>query len=278
MPPDTVASLLLEGRRHLADCGTAALDARLLLQHVLRVDHAALIAGGRETVSAETAQAYRALLARRVFGEPVSRILGVRNFFGRDFVVSPEVLDPRADTETLVEAALPLLGQGRILDLGAGSGAIIVTLLAERPEASGVAVDLSPGALAITADNARRHGVASRLSLLEGSWFSPVEGCFDLIVSNPPYIPAGDIEGLDREVRDFDPHLALAGGTDGLDAYRVLAGGAARFLSPSGALLLEIGAGQAAAITGLFVGEGWQLAGQFRDLGGHVRVLKFTSA
>jgi release factor glutamine methyltransferase len=218
------------------------------------------------------------LLARRVFGEPVSRILGVRNFFGRDFVVSPEVLDPRADTETLVEAALPLLGQGRILDLGAGSGAIIVTLLAERPEASGVAVDLSPGALAITADNARRHGVASRLSLLEGSWFSPVEGCFDLIVSNPPYIPAGDIEGLDREVRDFDPHLALAGGTDGLDAYRVLAGGAARFLSPSGALLLEIGAGQAAAITGLFVGEGWQLAGQFRDLGGHVRVLKFTSA
>lgn len=276
MPPETIASLLLEGRRRLADCGTAALDARLLLQHVLRLDHADLIAGDREPVSADAVQAYRALLARRGAGEPVSRILGVRNFFGRDFVVSPEVLDPRADTETLVEAALPLLGKSRILDLGAGSGAIIVTLLAERPEAMGVAVDLSPGALAVTAENARRHGVLSRLSLLEGSWFAPVEGRFDVIVSNPPYIPAGDIEGLGRDVRDFDPLLALAGGADGLDAYRALATGAARFLAPGGVVLLEIGAGQATAITALFVAAGWQPAGQFCDLGGHVRVLKFA--
>lgn len=277
MPPETIASLLLEGRRRLAECGTAALDARLLLQHVLRLDHAALVAGDREPVSADAAHAYRALLARRGAGEPVSRILGVRNFFGRDFAVSPEVLDPRADTETLVEAALPLLGKSRILDLGAGSGAIIVTLLAERPEATGVAVDLSPGALAVTADNARRHGVLPRLGLLEGSWFAPVEGRFDVIVSNPPYIPAGDIEGLDRDVRDFDPHLALAGGADGLDAYRTLAAGAARFLAPGGVVLLEIGAGQAASVTALFAGAGWKPDGQFRDLGGHVRVVKFAA-
>ncbi len=277
MPPDTIASLLRDGRRHLADYSTAALDARLLLQHVLRLDHAALVAGDRDTVPPDAAHGYRALLARRGAGEPVSRILGVRNFFGRDFAVSPEVLDPRADTETLVDAALPLLGRSRILDLGAGSGAIIVTLLAERPEATGVAVDISPGALAITAENARRHGVMSRLSLLQGSWFSPVEGRFDVIVSNPPYIPAGDIGGLEREVRDFDPHLALAGGADGLDAYRDLAADAAGFLTRSGAILLEIGAGQAAAITALFEGAGWQPAGQFHDLGGHVRVLKFTT-
>ncbi len=164
----------------------------------------------------------------------MSRILGEREFYGRIFSVTPDVLDPRPDTETLIDAALKLMPpSARLLDLGTGSGVIMVTLLAERPDASGVAVDLSPSALAVARANAERNGVAARLTLHSGEWFEPVgDERFDLILSNPPYVPEAEIEGLAPDVREHDPRLALAGGPDGLEAYRAIAAGAMRHLKP----------------------------------------------
>jgi release factor glutamine methyltransferase len=218
-------------------------------------------------------------IARREAREPVSRILGEREFHGRPFRVTPDTLDPRPDTETLVQMALALMPKtARFLELGAGTGAVAVTLLAERPECFGVATDISAAALAVARGNAERHGVADRLRLLEGSWFEPVSGVFDIIVSNPPYIPAGDIAGLSPDVRSFDPRLALDGGADGLDAYRAIAAGAADRLVPGGHVAVEIGAGQAAEVAAIFLLAGFLPAGQHLDLGGHVRCLAFQRA
>jgi release factor glutamine methyltransferase len=281
MPPDTARQLLAAARKLMvaADIDNSALDTRLLLQQATGLSHAELVADPDRTVGAAEAAAFRALMARRLAHEPVSRIRGRRDFYGREFLVTPDVLDPRPDTETLIEAALPLIdGPARLLDLGAGSGAIVVTLLAERPAASGTAVDISPAALAVTRANAERLGVADRLQLIQGSWFAAVAGRFDLIVSNPPYIPAGEIAGLEAEVRAFDPLLALAGGGDGLDCYRVIAAGAKGRLAPGGAILLEIGAGQAADVTAILAAAGLAPVAQYRDLGQHVRVLHFAES
>lgn len=281
MPPETARGLIAAARRDLiaADIDNSALDARLLLQHAAGLSHAMIAADPDQAVAAEAAERFRQLLSRRLSHEPVSRILGAREFYGREFLVTPDVLDPRPDTETLIAAALPLIdGKSRILDLGAGSGAIIVTLLAERNGASGVAVDISLAALAVAGRNAALLGVADRLRLVEGSWFSGVDGRFDLIVSNPPYIPAGEIAGLEPDVRDYDPHLALAGGLDGLDAYRAIAAGAGAHLEAGGRVLVEIGAGQEDGVTAVFAACGLNRLGCHRDLGGHVRVLDFIQA
>lgn len=193
------------------------------------------------------------------------------------FEVTPAVLDPRPDTETLIEAALSGLPQGaRILDLGTGSGAIILTLLAERPDTIGVAVDISPAALAVARSNAVKLAVAGRLETDCSNWFYGVSGGFHLIVSNPPYIPADDISGLSPDVRNYDPVLALTGGADGLDAYRAIAGGAAGHLLPGGRVLVEIGAGQAEDVATLFRQTGFTLHDTYRDLGGHLRCMAFT--
>jgi release factor glutamine methyltransferase len=230
---------------------------------------------GRPVAAGERAR-FEAMLRRRELREPVSRILGEREFYGRVFRVTPATLDPRPDTETLVDAALALLPQGAcLLDLGTGTGAIAVTLLAERPGATAVATDISPAALDVARENAERAGVVQRLSLLEGSWFEPVAGVFDMIVSNPPYIPAGQIEGLAPDVRNFDPGLALVGGDDGLDPYRAIAQGSASHLAAGGHLLVEIGAGQAMDVEAIFAAAGFVTAGRHRDLGGHVRCLAF---
>ncbi len=194
---------------------------------------------------------------RRLAREPVSRILGRREFYGLEFEISPATLDPRPDTEVLVEAALQLMrerhpiGTGgqtrpglRILDLGTGSGAIIIALLAALPDARGVATDVSASALQVAARNAQRLGVSQRLQTVETSWLDGVDGTFDLIVSNPPYIPRFVIDTLDPEVAVFDPRGALDGGADGLDAYRSLIPAAGRALAPEGWLALEISQGQ----------------------------------
>jgi release factor glutamine methyltransferase len=278
MPPETVQTLLAEAQRLLREqgCDTPALDARLLFQHVAGMTREALILGAHLPVSAEVAGLFQALIARRARREPVSRILGLREFYGRTFTVTPAVLDPRPDTETLVDAALKLMpAQARVLDLGTGSGAIAVTLLAERPDAGGLAVDISPEALAVARANADALGVGARLQLVEGSWFAPVRGRFDLIVSNPPYIPARDIEALSPDVRNFDPALALVGGEDGLDPYRVIAAEAAGYLADGGNVAVEIGAGQAAEVERIFERQGFVCAGRHHDLGGHVRCLVF---
>lgn len=276
---ETVRSLLTSARKRLreADVGDEALDARLLLQQAAGLSHSDIIADPDLVVGPREAQAFEAMVQRRLAFEPVSRILGEREFYGRVFKVTPDVLDPRPDTETLIEAALPMLRAGmRIADLGAGSGAIIVTLLAEVPEITGVAADVSGAALAVAEENARRLGVADRLVAMTGSWFENASGQFDLIVSNPPYIAGRDMAGLEPDVSLYDPQVALLGGEDGLDAYRAIAASAASYLAPSGRVLLEVGAGQADDVAAIFMSQGFSETGRMRDLGGHERVLCFA--
>ncbi len=276
MPPETVAALLAEGRRRLAVSGSAtpALDARLLLQHVAGLSHEEIVSSPSREVAAGAE--FRELIARRERHEPVSRILGTREFYGRVFNVTRAVLDPRPETEIVVEEALRL-GQpdARILDLGTGSGAIIVTLLAEWPGATGVATDVSPAALAVAGDNARRLLGSGRLRFSQGNWFEGVVGEFDLIVSNPPYIAHADLGGLPPDVRDFDPGVALDGGADGLAAYRQIAGPARAHLSGHGLILVEIGAGQKREVEAIFRLAGFALVADKTDLAGHVRCLAF---
>jgi release factor glutamine methyltransferase len=279
MPPDGLARLLAEAAARLkaAGCETPVLDARLLLQAAAGISREELILGPDRLLDPRQLASYDSFIARRETHEPVSRILGEREFYGRVFKVTPDTLDPRPDTETIIAAALGVMPSGaRLLDLGTGTGAIALTLMAERPNATGVATDLSSAALAVARENAGRLGVADRVTLLQGSWFDPVTGLFDIILSNPPYIPAGDIEGLSPDVRNFDPGLALLGGIDGLDPYRIIASRAAPHLAAGGHVLVEIGAGQAEDVSAIFAGHGFQPAGRHRDLGGHERALAFS--
>jgi release factor glutamine methyltransferase len=280
MRPDTVTSAWQEGRRHLerANVSSAALDARLLLQHAAGLAPEDVIAEPVRPLGPPALAAYRSLIDRRSRHEPVSRIIGTREFYGRLFAITPAVLDPRPDTETLVEAALTNLPPSepkQVLDLGTGSGAIIVTLLAERPLSRGVATDRSAPAIAVARGNAVRHDVASRLTLIEASWWQNVAGEFDVIVSNPPYIPHAAIADLPEEVRNFDPPDALDGGLDGCEAYRRIAADARQHLAAEGRLLVEIGHGQTAVVRGIFEDMGLAATGQWADLGGRTRCLGF---
>jgi release factor glutamine methyltransferase len=262
---------------------TPELDARLLLCHAAGLSHEAYVAGAREPLRADAARRLDQTLARRLACEPVSRITGTREFYGRSFALGPAALDPRPDTETLIEAALALADeQGwrdrpvRLLDLGTGTGCILITLLAELPRATGLGTDRSEAALDIAAANAMRLGVGDRAAFLAADWLEAVAGTFDLVLSNPPYIASGEIQGLAPEVRAYDPRLALDGGADGLDAYRRIAAGAAKVLAPQGRLMVEIGAGQAEAVTGMFRAAGLRLDGPepgVRDLAGRPRVV-----
>ena len=280
MPPETARRLIAEARRAFESAGieTAGLDARLLLQHAAHLAHEEIAADPDRAIDAAAARRFRELVARRAGREPVSRILGERDFHGRSFEVTSAVLDPRPDTETLIDAALARPGPKRLLDLGTGSGAIIVTLLAEWPQATGVASDLSAAALEVAERNARRHKVNGRVGFVHGNWFDGVAGHFDLILSNPPYIPLGEIAGLGADVRDFDPRPALDGGPDGLEAFRRIAAGAGGHLAPGGAVVVEIGAGQSAAVEAIFAATGLTCQGRARDLGGHIRCLTFYKA
>jgi release factor glutamine methyltransferase len=278
---DTLRRLLKQASEHLAMRGieTAVLDARLLLQAASGLRHEEIVAEPDLILSTDVTVHFWSLIERRCRFEPVSRILGDREFYGRNFRVTPDVLDPRADTETLIGAALALAkdkGLLRILDLGTGSGAIAVTLLAELPKALAVATDLSVAALQVAKGNAEVLGVANRASFVRANWFDGVDGQFDLIVSNPPYIPLGDIAGLAVDVREFDPPKALDGGPDGLEAYRRIARGASAHLAPKGHVILEIGAGQENAVNELFKGQSFDWESRHFDLAGHVRCLAFT--
>lgn len=221
---------------------------------------------------------FESFAARRLAGEPVMRILGEREFYGRAFRLGPATLVPRPETEALVDIGLEVLAgivAPRLLDLGTGSGCIAISLLAELPAATAVAVDLSAEALAVAETNAVRHGVAGRLTFGRGSWFEPLAPGerFDLIVSNPPYIESAEIGRLDVEVREHDPLLALDGGPDGLAAYRSIAQEAARFLAPGGVLLFEIGWQQAEPVSDLVAAHGLGGIEVRRDLAGHDRVV-----
>lgn len=279
----SLATLLSVAKSALAEKGnpTPVLDARLLLQRATGVSHETLIADPQRQVSTEAAAQFFESLDRRLAGEPVSRILGEREFYGRAFRITPATLDPRPDTETLIEAALGFMPAGRasrIIDLGTGSGIIGVTLLAERPEARAVMTDISAEALAAAEENARRHGVLAQASFARGSWFAGAQGPFDLVLSNPPYIPQAILPTLAPEVRNFDPEGALVAGPDGLQAYREIARAAGAFLAQGGHVIVEIGEGQAFDIEGIFKAHGFAPAGRWQDLARHVRCLAFSHA
>ncbi|RBI82932.1 peptide chain release factor N(5)-glutamine methyltransferase [Rhodosalinus halophilus] len=252
----TVAEALAAGRARLASAGIegAARDARWLLAEAMGVAPERIGVMGPDAVGPAAAAAYDAMIARRAAREPVARILGRRQFWGRDFRVTPEVLDPRPETECLIAAALEEPAR-RLLDLGTGSGILAVTLLAEWPEATGVATDLSSAALEVARANAERHGVAGRLRLVQADWAEGIEGPFDLVVSNPPYLAEAELRDIAPEVR-HDPGMALSPGGDGLAAYRAIAAAAPRLLAPGGRLIVEIGATQGRAVAGIFLAAG----------------------
>jgi len=227
----------------------------------------------REPVGEAGAQQWELLLQRRLTGESVARIIGEREFYGLAFGLNAATLEPRPETEMLVDLAIASLPKGgRLLDLGTGSGAIAIAVLVNRSDASAVATDLSAVALQAARGNAERHGIERRISLLPGNWFEPVEAEFNLIISNPPYITSAIVDTLSPEVRDFDPRLALDGGPDGLAPYRVIAAQAAQYLVPGGQVLVEIGYDQGAAVMALFVEAGFGDVMVYRDLAGLDRV------
>lgn len=276
----TAGDALAEMTRTFAAQGieSAARDARILLHGLAGIDGAALLTRPERPLG-DAAEKLGDAVRRRLAREPVSRILGVRDFYGREFIVTPDVLDPRPDTETVVELALDLVRSNglqadglQIADIGTGSGILIATLLAELPEAQGVATDISPAALAVAQRNAERLGVACRATFVATHGLNGCAGPFDLVVSNPPYIASGDIPGLDTEVRNYDPQLALDGGADGLDVYREIAK-IAKNPCRVMRLILEIGAGQASDVRDIFSMAGWRLLEQRKDLGGHVRAV-----
>lgn len=275
----TRADALAQARAALLEAGidSAAEDARALLAAACGIGALALLTDPAAPIATADAVRLDGWLARRAAGEPTTRILGRRPFWTLDLAVRPQVLDPRPDSEAVVRLALRrnVAGARRLLDLGAGSGALLCALLAEAPSAFGIAVDLSPQACAASAANLAASGFAGRSAVARGVWGAALEGSFDLVVSNPPYIPSGDLAGLDRAVRLHDPALALDGGADGLDAYRALLPQAARLMGPGGSIILEIGAGAEDAVADIAAAAGLRGCDRERDLGGHVRALAF---
>ncbi|MFC0340430.1 peptide chain release factor N(5)-glutamine methyltransferase [Paracoccus niistensis] len=268
-----------EGRAALAEAtarlvragiDNAAGDALALMAHALDVPRHALRDALSQPLPPEAAARFQAAVEARLDRQPVSQIIGFRDFWKHRFRVTRDTLDPRPETETLVAAVLEL-PWASVLDLGTGTGAILLSLLAERPGTCGLGVDLSLAALEVARGNAAALGTTADFQ--HSDWFSAVEGRFDLIVSNPPYITAEEMAGLSPEVRDWEPRAALTDEGDGLGAYRVIAAGAVTHLTPGGWLAVEIGPTQGAAVSALFAREGMQDIAIRRDLDGRDRVV-----
>lgn len=284
-PAETIGGarrrLAQELRRHGLD--TPELDARLLLGHALGLDHAGLVSQADRTLSPSEAAAIAAVAARRRAHEPVARILGRKEFWGLVFSLAPDTLVPRPQTETVVETALAALAPRRnaplrIADLGTGSGALLLALLHELPNATGIGTDISRDAISCASANARALGLAARARFVVCDYGQALAGGLDLIVSNPPYIPRAEIETLEPEVRTFDPRRALDGGPDGLDGYRTIAADAARLLADAGVLIVELGFGQAAAAGAVFAAHGLAPSPPHPDLEGTPRALLIRRA
>jgi release factor glutamine methyltransferase len=253
--------------------------------HAAGLDRAAMIAEMRSGLDETVFRQIDALVERRASGEPVGRILGRREFWGLDFALGPDTLEPRPDSEALVEAALDFVDRAygrqaplRIADLGTGTGCLLIALLSELPAAWGTGVDISAGAVAVARGNAEAIHVSDRAHFVVGSWTAPLvlsggETRFDVIVTNPPYIESDACAKLDREVAEHDPVAALDGGPDGLDAYRAILSDIPRVMAPYGALFLELGRGQAAAVCDLARSRGLMPGAVHRDLAGIERVL-----
>jgi release factor glutamine methyltransferase len=271
---DALAAL----RRAFIEAGldTPVLDARVLACAALDID-AAEIAARPEAPLGPGAVRLTDFARRRLSREPVGRILGRREFWGLTFDLSPETLEPRPDTETLIETALLVIphphGRSRILDLGTGSGCLLIALLHELPDALGFGLDCSPGALATARRNAIRNGVAAQARFIASDWGAAIRGRFELIVANPPYIASTELAGLAAEVREHDPAAALDGGSDGLAAYRIIFAQARDLLAESGALVVEIGMDQGPAVKDLARISGLAVESEAADLAGHPRAL-----
>ena len=258
----------------------ADVDARVLAGHALHLDRARLISQSDRVLEAREVNAISGLAARRLKREPVSRILGRKEFWSLALAVMPDVLVPRPETETVVEGALDFVVRGglrmeklRILDIGTGSGALLVALLNELPNATGIGTDISRAALEAARINITQFGFEGRCSLIACDMAAGVQGQFDLVVSNPPYIARGDIASLAPEVRDYDPIMALDGGDDGLAAYRSISADSKRLLAQGGRLFVELGAGQEPAVRKLFTDAGLAVGVARNDLAGTPRVL-----
>ncbi|HEX9446677.1 MAG TPA: peptide chain release factor N(5)-glutamine methyltransferase [Dongiaceae bacterium] len=282
----SIAAVLARATRSLADGGIEASgrEARLLLQHAAAIPVATQIAFAERLVAPAEVAAFDLAVARRLRREPLSHILGHREFWSLSFQVTPDTLDPRADSETLVEAVLAELNRQdagyrqkplTFVDFGTGTGCLLLALLSELPAAQGLGIDLNPGAVAIATANARRLDLSRRAKFQHGDWDQGIAATFDVVMSNPPYIPSNEIADLQPEVARFEPHLALDGGADGLTAYRALAQVIKRVLKPGGIAALEIGAGQGPDVIAVMATTGLQHIVSAQDLHAHERVLIF---
>ena len=298
----TIDQALVSLKQTLKDAGidNPALDARILVREAMGLSDTDMITAGRSEPTPSALEKLTEWGAQRAAGRPVSKILGYKEFYGRRFSVTDDTLDPRPDTETLIEVALkslktPLpLGEGNkassrsggsvvgegqnitILDLGTGTGCILITLLCELPHASGIAADVSNAALAIAKQNAKTHGVDSRAAFIQSDWFENITGTFDLIVSNPPYIPNPDIATLAKEVRNHDPILALDGGNDGLDCYKKIISNLKTHLKPGGKAVFEIGINQGENVSRLVDDSNLCMVGITPDIAGTPRVVEIS--
>lgn len=259
-------------RLRAVGCADPAADARRLMAHALGVAPGRVTLLAQEALDPDAEARFDSAVTAREARQPVAQIVGRRSFWGRDFLVTPEVLDPRPETETLVGAALaePFV---RVLDLGTGTGCLLLSLLAERPDATGLGIDISEEALAVARRNATALGLAGRATFRRGNWTEGVTGRFDLIVSNPPYIAEGELAGLAPEVRHWEPVIALSPGGDGLGAYRAILAGIPGLLAPRGRVMVEIGPTQAPEVGALMSGAGLAPAQLLHDLDGRPRVL-----
>jgi release factor glutamine methyltransferase len=280
----TIAALSREARNRFEEGGLddPALEARILISGLLGLSSTDLITRGDEAVDEARADKMRAAVERRLLHEPVHRILGEREFYGLPLTLSPETLEPRPDTEILVDSVLvharrlaSAHANIQILDLGTGTGAICLALLSECPQAFGTGTDISEQALETARANAERNGLRDRFKTVESNWFEAIHGRFHVIVSNPPYIRSDIIDTLDPEVKMFDPPAALDGGLDGLDAYNAIAVDAGRFLQQDGVIGVEIGYDQRVAVTMIFEAQGFVLVEAARDYGHRDRALLF---
>lgn len=280
----TLDEMMAHIRNRFAVAGVEdpAAEARIIVGGLLGLDRVDFITKGGEQLALDDETRIQEAAGRRVHGEPPYRILGRRSFYGLEFNLGKETLEPRPDTEILVDAVLDAL-KGRedeplsILDLGTGTGAIVLALLSQLPNARGAGVDLSPAALVTAKGNAALNGLADRFAVRQSDWFENISGTYDVIVSNPPYISRKVIPSLDREVRDFDPHLALDGGEDGLDAYRAIASMARPFLKENALVAVETGFDQRHAVEEIFRSRDFVLAKAWKDYGGNDRAQVFRT-
>lgn len=257
----------------------AMVDARILAAAAFGLSREDMLLEPDRPVDVEAQARFRCMIDQRCARAPVARIIGFREFRSLDFRLGAETLEPRPDSETVVEMAVSygraMPGAVRILDLGTGTGCLLLSVINELPNATGVGADIAPGAVEIASLNAERLGLADRVRFVRADWTDGIDGPFDMILSNPPYIATAEIADLSPEVAMYDPSSALDGGDDGLEAYRALARQVRGVMSPSGVVVLEIGAGQKEDVTGIFEARGFALVGTRTDLGGHVRALSF---